>query len=121
MASKFYYTLLLFLICDLALTKSFAQSNLKFNQVLSYSGTVGQGGTGPTWTVPSGKVWKVEYFTYPYFCLNNEKAGNGSSNGGPLWLKSGDQIKYDLYLYGANCCGAITDYLISIMEFDITQ
>lgn len=110
---------ILFFLFTVLTSKSFAQGNLQFNQVLTYSGSVYQGGTGPTWTVPAGKVWKVENFTYSFFVLNNDRADNTSSNNGPLWLKAGDQIRYDLAFYGANCCGASTTYRVSIIEFNI--
>jgi hypothetical protein len=38
-------------------TQAFAQGNLQFNQVINYTLV---GGTGLSFTVPAGKVWKVE-------------------------------------------------------------
>jgi hypothetical protein len=96
-----------------------SQSNLQFNQPITYSGFLGQGSSSPTWTVPAGKVWKVEHFSHDFLVVNNDRAGNGNSNSGPLWLKAGDQIRYDLAFYGANCCGTSTNFLISIIEFNL--
>jgi hypothetical protein len=119
MKKRFLITLSTILFC-LSSEKTLSQNNnLQFNQVYSYNGYLFQGDVGPTWTVPQGKVWKVEYFTTTFFVLNNQRAGNSSANNGPLWLKAGDEIKYDLNLWGANCCGANAVYLISIMEFNI--
>lgn len=112
------YFILLFIFFN----KAFCQNhNLQFNQVYSFNGYLGQGETGPSWVVPQGKVWKVEYFSSSFFVLNEGRTGGGSgnANNGPLWLKAGDSIRYDLYFYGANCCGNSTNYLISIIEFNI--
>lgn len=38
-------------------SKTFAQGNLQFNQVINYTLV---GGTAQSFTVPTGKVWKIE-------------------------------------------------------------
>lgn len=119
MKNKINYIYLALLLCFF-FNKTYCQShNLQFNQVYSYSGYLFQGESGPSWVVPDGKVWKVEYFTQSFFVLNNARAGGGTANNGPLWLKAGDSIRYDLNFWGANCCGASSTYLISIIEFNL--
>jgi len=88
--------------------QSFAQGNLQFNQVLTYSGTINCGQASPTWTVPAGKVWKIEYRSVvagnpnknlgygmvgpsgPLFSLNNIKLSDFhydySNSGNTLYL-----------------------------------
>jgi tRNA A58 N-methylase Trm61 len=53
---------LLYILIVLFVDTLSAQGNLQFNQVVTYTGT-GSGSfsyTSPTWTVPAGKVWKIE-------------------------------------------------------------
>ncbi len=122
---------------------SFGQGNLQFNQVLTYTGTVTGTQLSTTYTVPSGKIWKIKY------CSDSRVGSCGgyniwtgigygiyinsiwtivSSNNAlnDLYLKSGDTIYFG---YGKhpdplnNCPGGIVsmayDYLISIVEFNI--
>jgi hypothetical protein len=99
-------------------TKGFTQGNLQFNQVYSYSGFLSQGASSPVWTVPVGKVWKVDFFTTDWIVLNNNRGSNTNNNGGALWLRPGDLIYYSGPAYGV-CCGGNTHYLISIIEFNV--
>lgn len=114
-----------------------AQGNLQFNQVVTYTGT-GSGSysyTSPTWTVPAGKVWKIESAS-PSLANSavtrkiNVEAGGGwgtfalttasnetSINPFPIWLKAGDQVQLQA---SGNCCSTTTFYYaISIIEFNI--
>ena len=99
-------------------TKGFTQGNLQFNQVYSYSGFLSQGASSPAWTVPVGKVWKVDFFTTDWIVLNNNRGSNTNNNGGALWLRPGDLIYYSGPAYNV-CCGGSTHYLISIIEFNV--
>ncbi|WP_396140785.1 hypothetical protein [Flavobacterium sp.] len=56
--------LILILIFFIALGAK-AQGNLQFNQVITKSGYLGCGSSSNVLTVPSGKVWKIEYYTHP--------------------------------------------------------
>ena len=56
---KTVYTKLLFLSIFLYSISSFSQANLQFNTVINIGGPLSNGETGPTITVPSGKIWKV--------------------------------------------------------------
>ena len=114
-----------------------AQGNLQFNQVVTYTGT-GSGSfsyTSPTWTVPAGKVWKIESAS-PSLANSavtrkiNVEAGGGwgtfalttasnetTINPFPIWLKAGDQVQLQA---SGNCCSTTTFYYaISIIEFNI--
>ena len=114
-----------------------AQGNLQFNQVVTYTGT-GSGSfsyTSPTWTVPAGKVWKIESAS-PSLANSavtrkiNVEAGGGwgtfalttastetTINPFPIWLKAGDQVQLQA---AGNCCSTTTFYYaISILEFNI--
>lgn len=116
---------------------AYAQSNLQFNQVLTYSGhlatTTSAGDSTEAWTVPQGKVWKIEsasaaygYVTYPVFLVvNGTKVFdiyiyNSSTVRNvyfPVWLKAGDAVRIAEYNTSNNF---FTDYFISIVEFNLT-
>ena len=111
-----------------------AQGNLQFNQVIyrDISLTVAVGAINPqtqiTFTVPSGKVWKIESMG-----CNTENYGNGFEiNGiknsfyanqayspfkqGPLWLSAGTTFRlFNNSNQPQNSC------YISILEFNIVQ
>lgn len=109
--------LLFFLILSVVYMN--AHGNLQINQVYTYNGILYQGETSAVRTVPDGKIWKVDHFTTDFLVVNGGRAGNVNSNNGPMWLKAGDTIYYSLSLYGANCCGANTNFLMSIIEFNL--
>jgi hypothetical protein len=114
---------------------AYSQGNLQFNQVLTYvqSHTLTSCGssicswTGSTYTVPAGKVWKVENFIQsgasPASMLINSVCDVSSINGLPLWLKAGDQIHMRRVCASnpyANCAGG-GSFLLSILEFNVVQ
>jgi hypothetical protein len=115
-----------FIILAFALTSFIckAQSNLQLNQVLTYNGAVGLGPGfnnqyGPIWTVPNGKVWKVEARSLENLKINGSTFNTvGQSYGNivalPIWLKSGDVVQYQNL-------GSPLNYFISILEFNLTQ
>ena len=115
-----------------------AQGNLQFNQVLTYTGT-GSGSfsySSPAWTVPAGKVWKVESASpnvgnaavtrainvnagssWGSFALITSAGQETSINPFPIWLKAGDQVQLQA---AGNCCSTTNfSYVISILEFNI--
>lgn len=109
----------LFTLCLLLfLGTCFSQGNLQFNNAYTYSGYQGMDGVSPTWTVPNGKIWKLDFFTHNWLVINNNKAAPSSNNGGVVWLKAGDQVFYSGPFYNI-CCGGTNTYLISIVEFNI--
>jgi len=114
-----------------------SQGNLQFNQVVTYTGS-GSGSfsyNSPTWTVPAGKVWKVESASPNLGNAAVTRAVNVNSgvdwgsyrltSSGqdlsvspfPIWLKAGDQVQ--LHASG-NCCSTTNfSYAISVVEFNI--
>ena len=123
---KKYFILLAFVLTTFICK---AQSNLQLSQVLTYNGTLNQNQSSPTWTVPNGKVWKVEARTSDCLKINgswytgtSNFANNGymygsTSQSFPIWLKSGDNIWYQ----NGNATVNGLDYFISILEFNLTQ
>jgi hypothetical protein len=102
--------------------------NLEYSQVLTYSGNI-NGGTslnGPVFTVPAGKVWKVESvniisdvrYKLNGFSILNQINGNGGGTPTlatvlfPFWLKPGDTIQP--YLLSSS---VTLPFFISIIEF----
>jgi hypothetical protein len=114
---------------------SFCQGNLQFNQVLTFSGALtGSTTISPTYTVPAGKVWKIEYLSEtrkrtgstgnPYFgAVINGTAQNIEIGSNPIWLKEGNTIYYRNYgfnLDGLDGWGTLLQsYLISVIEYNI--
>jgi hypothetical protein len=98
-------------------TASKAQGDLQFNQVLSYTGWIDTYTPSPIWTVPQGKVWKVESYTKNFLKINNVSI-NDNTNNGPIWLKSGDILQCSSWPNAAPYNGY--NYLFSILEFNIT-
>ena len=128
--------LLLSVLCSLAV---YSQTNLQFSQVITYNGHLANannagGDSTVAWTVPQGKVWKIEsasaafaYASYPVFLtVNGAKVFdiyvyNSTSSRNvyfPIWLKAGDTVRIVEY-YPSN--SYYTDYFISILEFNVTQ
>jgi hypothetical protein len=106
--------------------RAFAQGNLQFNQVLYLSANTDN---TQQWTVPAGKVWKIEAmgvyngFINIYFNNSISFVYSGSktttspdayyrnADAGPIWLPSGTTL-------GHNCsCGS--NRWFSILEFNI--
>lgn len=74
-----------------------AQSNLQFNQVITRIGQISFCSSTTTWTVPAGKVWKVEFYTknWNMLYLNGFNVpATGSQSDGLLWLKEGDFVRF---------------------------
>ncbi|MFT3912127.1 MAG: hypothetical protein QM737_22060 [Ferruginibacter sp.] len=119
-----------------------SQNNLQFSQVLTYSGTLSFGtvNVSPVWSVPAGKVWKIESMTTNqqfvaaignermYFKLNDvsiKQYFSGLStayptmieNLSPLWLKAGDFVQFTSNVNNAS--GYSCNYYLSIVEFNL--
>ena len=108
-------TILLFLFA-LGVTIFHAQGNLQFNQVLNLDAT----SVGTSYSVPAGKVWKIEsvglasnnaYFQIQYsgmsfFILNNTIPYSNL----PYWLPSGITVTF----IGSSAAK------VSIIEFNVT-
>jgi hypothetical protein len=71
---------------------SYAQGNLQFNQVLTYSGTLNCGQASPTWTVPAGKVWKIEYRSTVIGNPNYDNSQGVVGPYGPLFSLNGIKV-----------------------------
>jgi len=122
--------LFLFILAAFKPVATNAAGNLEFNQVLTFTGAIYGSASSPStstpvYTVPPGKVWKIESRTLAsnpvYFYLNStpiEGASGymiyGTSDGKVIWLKAGDQIYYYVG-YGS------FNYYISIIEFNVIQ
>ena len=132
---------------------AFSQGNLQFNQVITLQGAVNNGNVscGPTlgltcnssqiYTVPSGKVWKIESTnctgkvgTYGslerYFMslkINGVDLVGGYSTSN-MGFFANDPVKYPIWLSSNNTLQAVvfgapttTNYFISIIEFNVVQ
>ena len=119
---------ILFLVSVCTIAKS---QNLQFSQVLMISGTiVSQYDTpvvpvsySPMYTVPSGKVWKIEsvfsgainhlgFYINGVFCRING-GSNSSQMIFPIWLDEGETVQAYILPYAQG----VGDYYISIIEF----
>ena len=101
--------------------------NLQFSQVLTFTGELPPTTwtPGPIYTVPEGKVWKIESLfsgstgALGYKVNNTMLKLNG--NGGasqivfPIWLKAGDTLQP--YVDNSTGFSAMIVYLISMIEF----
>jgi hypothetical protein len=117
--------------------KASTQGNLQFNQVLTFTGSVGITGpnavTSPIQTVPAGKVWKIEYVGGT---ASNQSSGNVrfgiQMNSGismvywhtlvdqnicPIWLKASDNLQF--YYHNPGGTAQTCSYIISVVEFNI--
>ncbi len=113
---KYLATISLFFFLVLC---SEAQGNLQFNQVLNYEFTL----NGNTFTVPAGKVWKLENVmittTNNYACLvyngntylmRQHNTSSSAWDNFPFWIGSNKT-----FTLGGGCASG----LISIIEFNI--
>jgi hypothetical protein len=113
----------LFLISVCTITRS---QNLAFSQVQTFTGelppTVNT--PGPVYTVPAGKVWKIESLNSTVnqslgFKLNNTffhvtPVSYSSQIVFPIWLKEGDTVQPFVV---TNFPSVMYGYFISIIEF----
>ncbi len=121
---------------------SYAQGNLQFNQVLTYTGTLTPSQfVSSTYTVPTGKIWKIKYVNkLPYatvtthngiqpqyngFALNINSKWLFGENFTEIFLKSNDTLKLgwttQSSTLGYNAPFVNFDFVISLVEFNIVQ
>jgi hypothetical protein len=118
-----YYLTILFINVSILL---YSQGNLQFNQVLYLSAN---SDNTQQWTVPAGKVWKIEamgiYSNSITFYINNvvsfiyagtysvasPNAYYRNADAGPIWLPAGTVIGHS--------CGCSGNRWLSIIEFNV--
>jgi hypothetical protein len=120
------------LIFMLFLQPLFCFSQMEFAKVVSITGDIQllNNTPGIVYSVPSGKVWKIESVyssssIYLGFKVNGILNTTVSSNYGskihcPIWLKEGDNIQPFSFGGGKNGSG-MGHYLISIIEITVGQ
>jgi hypothetical protein len=105
--------------------------NLTFNQVLTFSGEIATSSTsgnqvdGPVYSVPAGKIWKIESL---YMSNYSGRIMNYKLNGILLGFNSVDplnMIQFPIWLKASDTVQPIADgngvsvgYFISIIEFN---
>jgi hypothetical protein len=120
---------------------SSAQGNLQFNQVINEmrntnfsSGSGGGAVTSTTFTVPTGKVWKVEGFyqgltfvgaasgTPGSYIINSSAPLNflkRDGNGDVLWLPAGTYaVRFSWGCGSASCSGTVYS-TVNAIEFNV--
>jgi hypothetical protein len=120
-------TLLYFLFISFS-SICYSQTNLQFNNVITQVGTVsggyGQQVASPTFTVPQGKVWKLERYRRDVLFVNGVNikdsyvVGNSSAiaiDNAPLWLNEGDTF---YFLLGAPPYSWTDNWYFSALEFN---
>ncbi len=121
---------------------TYAQGNLQFNQVLTYTGTLTPSQfVSSTYTVPTGKIWKIKFVNklsysialnnqgnqpfYAGFALNINSKWLFGENFTEIFLKSNDTLKLGWTNQSAvpsyNVAYCNFDFVISIVEFNIVQ
>jgi hypothetical protein len=119
---------------------SYAQGNLQFNQVLTYTGSLNNTQQiSSTYTVPVGKIWKIKFVSklpykiasqgpyadyYQGFGLIVNNIWTYGENFKELYLKAGDTLKIGFYNQSNQStyfAGITLDFVISIVEFNIVQ
>ena len=115
---------ILFLVSVCTIARS---QNLTFSQALTYNGELPPTPwtPGTLYTVPNGKVWKIESLFSGStnalgYKLNNTMLklnGNGGASQMvfPIWLKPGDTLQP--YVFDNTGFSAALVYFISIVEF----
>jgi hypothetical protein len=109
-----------------AYTQMKSQSNLQFNQPIFYGGaySVGGGwgtcGSSPTFTVPEGKVWKIEKYPANSEMIINDVGVDNTGNAlSIIWLKANDTIRFSA-CNTQNAYGGNHSYFVNGIEFNIT-
>ena len=139
---KKFFALAILSLCSLLYVPcSNAQGNLQFNQVINEmrstnfgSGTGGGAVTSTTFTVPAGKVWKVEGFyqgltfvgaasgTIASYIINSTAPSNflkRDGNGDVLWLPAGTYaVRFTWGCGSASCSGTVYS-TVNAIEFNV--
>jgi hypothetical protein len=142
---KIFLLILFFLTLN---SKLFSQGNLQFNQVISESGSISGSvytvtyNSPNSYTVPSGKVWKIESVSFMITSVNtsysqrfflklnsNQVLSNqggtsiydraGTLNNEPIWLKSGDVITFGMINNCSPTCSQSATFHLSALEFNV--
>jgi hypothetical protein len=95
-----------------------AQGNLQFNRSMTNGGSIvspAMGGCGysPNFTVPEGKVWKIEKYSTTEDMRINGIVVPGGSSMSPIWLNAGDIISFE------NCSIYSHYYFFNGIEFNL--
>ena len=120
---KTFFFLIILLLSSIA----FSQGNLQFNRVVNDAGYIVVTNSsctdvfGTTYTVPAGKVWKIESFVTltlsNYIMLNGKQIS--PTNNVPFWLKEGDVFAFNT----SSKCGSggnnSMNWFFSAIEFNI--
>lgn len=140
----------LLLLCAIVLSSAaLGQGNLQFNQVISETFSIFGNAYNTfynatdTYTVPAGKVWKIESISYsatsangtylPSFFLNvngtrvlynygtqrNQFDYGGTLNAQPIWMKGGDVVLFSMRNGCSTTCAQSVNGHLSIIEFNI--
>ena len=124
----------LFVLFVLFSNSSYAQANLQLNEVVSIDTTVSSGVAHTIYTVPAGKVLKIEFASIyasssgvnlmgvrinnvAIFSRNGGTGATGRPGNDPLrivWVKAGDQVQ--LFSSGA---GYTVSGFVSALEFNL--
>jgi hypothetical protein len=113
----------LFFLCS---TYCFSQSNLQFNNVITQTGNLsggyGQTAASQTFTVPAGKVWKLERYTRDKLYINGILIKDSyvvnqgiALDNAPLWLNEGDSFYFVL---GGPPYSWSENWYFSLLEFN---
>lgn len=124
-------SLLFFIFISLS-SNCYSQTNLQFNRVVTDAGVLSGSSyyQTSTFTVPTGKVWKLERYTRNQLYINNvfvqdmyySQAGGGgypvpvTIDNSPLWLNEGDTF---YFIFSYPCCNPVnTSWYFSALEFN---
>lgn len=109
---------------------SYSQANLQFNNVITdFGNIVGNANSevnSPAFTVPTGKVWKLERWLRNFLVINGVRITDQYSVAGtstptiaidnaPIWLKAGDYF----YFIQRESYPFTLRYYFSALEFNI--
>ena len=103
---------------------TYAQGNLQFNRVRTYTGRIFHDSYVLFDTVPSGKVWKIEaagLTTTVTLNINGRNYNNIYGNSvikETIWLKAGDILGISCPWLGHSNTSS-WDYVVSIIEYNI--
>ena len=117
---------ILFIIISFNAHVCLSQSGLQFNTVITQVGTIsggyGQSIATSTFTVPFGKVWKLERYTRGKLWINGIPIRDDYSTSAgafldiaPIWLNSGDSFHL---LMGGTPNSWTENWYFSLLEFN---
>ena len=99
--------------------------NLQFNSTIFYGGSYSVGGgwgtcgSSATYTVPEGKVWKIEkYPANSEMTINDVGVDNTGNAQSIIWLKANDTIRFSA-CNTQNAYGGNHSFFLNGIEFNI--